>query len=375
MRFVHLSDLHIGKRVNGFSMLEDQEYILIKILNIIDDVEAEAVILAGDIYDKAAPAAEAVTVLDGFLNSLAERGLPVFMISGNHDSPERLAFASRLISKTGIYISPVFNGKIEPVVLKDGYGKINVYMLPFIKPANAAEFTGASPESYTEAVAEVLKGIHINKEERNILVTHQFVTGARRSDSEDISVGGSDNVDGAVFKDFDYTALGHIHRPQQIGENIRYCGTPLKYSFSEADDVKSVTVVDMKEKGKIDIETVPLIPKRDMRRIEGSYNELTLRENYIDTNVEDYLGVTLTDSAYVPDALGKLRTIYPNIMTLDYKQAGRSVCDFSVPNEGEEKTPSELFGDFFKKQNGRPMTEEQEHYLNGLIKEIWEGEE
>ncbi|MCC8098187.1 MAG: exonuclease SbcCD subunit D [Eubacterium sp.] len=375
MRFVHLSDLHIGKRVNGFSMLEDQEYILIKILNVIDEVGAEGVILAGDIYDKTTPPAEAVTVLDGFLNSLVKRGLPVFIISGNHDSPERLSFASRLISKTGVYISPVFDGKVEKVTLNDEYGRINIYLLPFIRPANVSKCLGTSPGSYTEALEDVIKTLGINKEERNILVTHQFVTGAERSDSEDISVGGADNVSAEVFADFDYTALGHIHKPQSVRENIRYCGTPLKYSFSEANDVKSVTVVDFKEKGNVEIKTVPLVPKRDMRKLRGSYSDLTLKANYENTNTEDYLGITLTDTDYIPDAIGKLRTIYPNIMTLEYEMTAGKTFELNERETAEERTPLELFGDFFEIQNGRAMTEEQKNYLSDIIKEIWEGEE
>ncbi|MCD8158460.1 MAG: exonuclease SbcCD subunit D [Clostridiales bacterium] len=375
MRFIHLSDLHIGKRVNGFSMLEDQEYILIKILNVIDETGAEGVILAGDIYDKTTPPAEAVMVLDGFLNSLVKRGLPVFIISGNHDSPERLAFASRLISKTGVYISPVFDGKVESAALEDEYGKINIYLLPFIRPANVSKYLGTNPGSYTEAVEDVIKTLGINKEERNILVTHQFVTGAERSDSEDISVGGADNVSAEAFADFDYTALGHIHKPQSVRANIRYCGTPLKYSFSEAKDVKSVTVVDLKEKGNIEIQIVPLIPKRDMRKLRGSYSELTLKANYENTNREDYLGITLTDTEYIPDAIGKLRTVYPNIMTLDYEMTAGKTFDFKERGETEERTPLELFGDFFKIQNGRTMTGEQENFLSDIIKEVWEGEE
>ena len=250
MKLIHLSDLHLGKRVNEYSMLEDQEYILKKIINVIDDEKPDGVIIAGDVYDKSIPSAEAVQLFDDFLVQLAKRSLKVFVISGNHDSPERIAFGSRIMDASGIHMSPVYSGDITPIPLEDEFGTVNIYILPFIKPAHVRRYAENEITTYTEAVEYVISKLNIDPANRNVLVTHQFVTGALRSESEEISVGGSDNVDAYVFEPFDYVALGHIHSPQTCGsENIRYCGTPLKYSFSEVHDKKSVTVVELREKG------------------------------------------------------------------------------------------------------------------------------
>ena len=247
MKLIHLSDLHLGKRVNEYSMVEDQKYILKEILRIIDEVSCDGVIIAGDVYDKSVPSAEAVTLFDDFLCDLADRHLRVFVISGNHDSAERMSFGARLIDAAGIHISPAYNGHTAPITLTDEYGKINIYMLPFVKPVNVRKFfEDEIIETYTDAMRVAVSNMSINTEERNILVTHQFVTGATRTESEEISVGGTDNVDVSVFDGFDYVALGHIHSPQSCSEaRVRYSGTPLKYSFSEAKDEKSVTVITL----------------------------------------------------------------------------------------------------------------------------------
>ena len=298
MKFIHLSDLHIGKRVNEYSMLEDQEYILNKIIKIIDETKPDGVIIAGDVYDKSVPSAEAVTLFDNFLVKLSNRKLFVFIISGNHDSPERISFGAKLMQRNNIFISPVYDGKIEPVVLNDEYGKVNVWMLPFIKPVHIRKlFCDEQITTYTDAVRVAIENMNINNKERNILITHQFVTGAERTESEEISVGGTDNVDVSVFQLFDYTALGHIHRAQYCGkDNIRYSGTPLKYSFSESKDNKSVTVVELCEKDNHKISTVPLMPLRDMVEIKGKYDEIVNRDFYKDTNYKnDYMHITLTD--------------------------------------------------------------------------------
>ena len=250
MKFIHLSDLHIGKRVNEYSMLEDQEYILNQIIAIIDEQKPDGVIIAGDVYDKSVPSAEAVALFDDFLFELSKRNLYVFVISGNHDSPERIAFGGRLMEASRIYMSPVYDGTVSPVTLEDEYGKINVWMLPFVKPVHIRKFNeDAEISTYTDAMRIAIGNLNIDSNERNIMITHQFVTGAERTESEEISVGGTDNVDISVFENFDYTALGHIHRPQNCkSEKVRYSGTPLKYSFSESKDNKSVTIVELKEK-------------------------------------------------------------------------------------------------------------------------------
>ena len=375
MKFIHLSDLHLGKRVFDFNLLEDQEYILEEILKVIDSEEPDAVIIAGDIYDRSVPSTEAVELLDEFLFQLSGRNLQVLLISGNHDSPERLAFASRLIAPTGIHLSPVYSGVIEPIVLTDEFGPVNVYLLPFVKPAHVRRFfPGEKIESYNDALRIAVQALNVDRSKRNVLVTHQFITGAARSDSEEISVGGTDNIDASVFEGFDYVALGHIHAPQNIGsERIRYCGTPLKYSFSEAKHEKSVTVIDMGEKDSLSVRTVPLHPLRDLREIEGSYEELTYRPNYEGTNINDYMHITLTDEEDIPDAVGKLRLIYPYLMSLDYNNSRtRSAGELSDLEDLEHKSPLTLFEDFYEQQNGRPMSDEQKAFAKEIMENIWE---
>lgn len=375
MKFIHLSDLHIGKRVNEFSMYEDQNYILKKIIEIIDDQKPDAVLIAGDVYDKSIPSSEAVTLFDDFLYMLSKRDLQVFVISGNHDSPERLSFASRLIEKSGVHISPVYNGEIKPITIKDEFGNVNIYMLPFIKPSNVRRYFDEEITSYTDAVGKAIEEMKIDNTQRNILVTHQFVTGSSRTESEEISVGGTDNVDVSVFKDFDYVALGHIHRAQNCTtEKVRYCGTPLKYSFSEANDVKSVTIVELLQKGDLEISTVELTPKHDMKEIKGTYDEITAKSFYEDTTYQtDYIHITLTDEEDIPDAVGKLRTIYKNLMKLDYdNKRTRHSVQITGALDIEKTSPLKLFDDFYELQNNQPMNDEQRAFVNELIEKIWE---
>lgn len=237
-------------------------------------------------------------------------------------------------------------------------------------------FEEAEIESYTDAIRVALENMNINTDERNVIVTHQFVTGAEKCDSEEISVGGSDNVDASVFDCFDYVALGHIHGPQNVGsERVRYCGTPLKYSFSEANHKKSVTVVELGEKGCLSIRTIVLEPKRDMREIKGTYAEITLKDNYINTNTDDYMHITLTDEEDIPDAIGKLRVIYPNLMKLDYdNKRTRSSAKLDIVENIEQRSPLDLFAEFYEKQNNQLMTDEQSKFMTALIESIWEGE-
>jgi exonuclease SbcD len=378
MKLVHLSDLHLGKRVNEYSMLEDQAFILKRILGIIETEKPDAVILAGDIYDKSIPSAEAVQLFDDFLYQLARLRLEVFVISGNHDSPERIAFGGRLMDASGIHMSPVYNGSVAPVTLTDAYGPVNIYMLPFLKPATVRRFFGEEIATYTDAVKAAISAMDIDPSARNVLVTHQFVTGAARSESEEVTVGGADNVDADVFDAFDFVALGHIHSPQNCGsERIRYCGTPLKYSFSEAKDRKSVTIVELQEKGGLTLRTVDLIPKRDLVELKGTYAELTLRSFYETTSwQEDYTHITLTDEEDIPDAIGKLRTIYRHLMKLDYdNQRTRASSSIEGAEAVESKSPLELFADFYELQNNQPMSGEQAAYMENLIETIWEGEQ
>lgn len=376
MKFLHLADLHLGKRVNGFSMLEDQAHILRQILAILDDEQPDGVLIAGDVYDKSVPSVEAVGLLDGFLTELRARGVPVLLISGNHDSPERLAFGGRVMDSCGIHISPVYDGALAPVTLHDEFGPVHVWLLPFVKPAHVRRwFPDADIESYTDSVAEAIAHMDIDTAARNVLVTHQFVTGGARSGSEELSVGGTDNVDSGVFAPFDYVALGHLHGAQHIGrETIRYAGSPLKYSFSEARQHKSVTVVTLGEKGDVQVRTVALTPLRELREIRGSYDELTARSFYEHTTYRsDYLHLILTDEQDVFDAMSRLRTIYPYLMTLDYDNARtRAAGGMSVPAETERRTPPELFEALYQRQNHQPMSEVQRAYIAQLMEQIME---
>lgn len=376
MKFLHLADLHLGKRVNGFSMLEDQAHILRQILAILDDEQPDGVLIAGDVYDKSVPSVEAVELLDDFLTELRARGVPVLLISGNHDSPERLAFGGRVMDSCGIHISPVYDGALAPVTLQDAFGPVHVWLLPFVKPAHVRRwFPDADIESYTDAVAEAVAHMDIDTAARNVLMTHQFVTGGTRSGSEELSVGGTDNVDSGVFAPFDYVALGHLHGAQHIGrETIRYAGSPLKYSFSEARQHKSVTVVTLGEKGDVQVRTVALTPLRELREIRGSYDELTARSFYEHTTYRsDYLHLILTDEQDVFDAMSRLRTIYPYLMTLDYDNARtRAAGGMSVPAETERRTPLELFEALYKRQNHQPMSEVQRAYIAQLMEQIME---
>jgi exonuclease SbcD len=375
MKLIHLSDLHLGKRVNEYSMLEDQDYILRRILQIVDEEKPDAVIIAGDVYDKTIPPAEAVALFDFFLVQLAKRKLETFVISGNHDSAERIAFGSRLMDTSGIHLSPVYRGEVFPFTLEDEYGPVDFYMLPFIKPAAVRGFFEEETLTYTDAVRNAVERMNVDRDRRSVLITHQFVTGSRRSESEEVSVGGADNVDAEVFEPFDYVALGHLHSPQNCGSRrIRYCGTPLKYSFSEAGDRKSVTIAELGEKGELTVRTAELVPKHDMREIRGSYGELTLRAFYENTTLqEDYVHITLTDENDIPDAIGKLRPIYHRLMKLDYDNARtRSVGHVEGAEDVEQKTPYELFADFYALQNNAPMDGEQEAYVRDLIEKTWE---
>lgn len=375
MKFIHLSDLHLGIRVNEFSMTEDQRYILERITGIIDREKPDGIIIAGDIYDKTVPPAEAVAMFDDFISGIAKRNIQTFIISGNHDSAERVSFGSRIMDASGIHFSPVYNGNISPIVMEDEFGRVNVYMLPFLRPsAVRAFFPDEDTDSYSSAVETAVRHLEIDPSERNILVTHQFVTGALRSDSEEVSVGGTDNVSADIFSEFDYTALGHIHRPQNIGsERIRYCGTPLKYSFSEAGHKKSVTIAELGAKGDLSVRTEELIPLREMVILKGSYEELMSKSFYEGTSyTEDYVHIFLTDESDVPDAVSKLRMVYRNLMKMDYDNSRtRRQNIISGAAEVKEIDPVKLFGEFFETQNNIPLSAEQAAFAENIIKEAW----
>lgn len=375
MRFAHLSDLHIGKRVNGFLMLEDQQYILSQIVDIIRKNNVDAVLIAGDIYDKSAPSAEAVALCDEFFTALAGLKKHIFIISGNHDCPERIAFANQIMELADIHIAPVFDGNVQRITLTDSFGEVEVYLLPFIKPVGIRRYyEDCVIEDYTDAVRTVLAHTAITETKRNVLVAHQFVTGAARAESEEITVGGLDQVEASVLEAFDYIALGHLHSPQQVGRaSLRYSGSPLKYSFSEAGQQKSVTLAELGKKGTpVTIQTIPLVPLRNLRELKGNYEELTKRENYIYSNTQDYIHITLTDEEDIPDAAAKLRSIYPNLMKVDYDNIRtRTKQDFSLKEETVLQSPLELFEEFYQLQNNQTMSESQRAMISDLIDEIW----
>lgn len=374
MKLIHLSDLHLGKWVNKFSMLDDQRYILDCILEIIDKEIPDAVLIAGDVYDKTVPPAEAVALLDDFLVRLAGRSMPVLLISGNHDSPERLAFANRLLEQRQVYISPVYNGVVEPITLEDASGPVDFYLLPFLKPVHVRRFfPDEEVENYTDAIACAIQHMPVDPARRSVLVTHQFVTGSERCDSEEVSIGGSDNVEASVFAPFDYVALGHLHGPQNVGDDrIRYCGTPLKYSFSEVHHQKSVTVVELGANRELSIRTVPLIPRRDMLELRGSFEEVTTPNFYEKVNREDYVRVILTDENDIYDAMGRLRIIYPNIMDLKYDNRRTRSRTLELEEADVRRDPLDLFAEFYEQQNHQPLSEEQQAYMIKLIEAIQE---
>ncbi len=374
MKFFHISDLHLGKRLNEFSLIEDQRYILKEILTAVSKEKPDGVIVAGDVYDRSVPSEEAMKLWDEFLISMAEKKIPVFAISGNHDSAVRFADHGRLVDAAGIHLSPSYDGNTVCHQLEDKDGVVNIYMLPFVKPAVVKSFfPDEEINDYTDACRVAISHMNVDESERNIIIAHQFVTGATRCESEEVSVGGLDNVDASVFGPFDYVALGHIHGKQKIGrETVRYCGTPLKYSFSEKDHKKSITVVTLGPKGDVKIDEIPLTPRHDLREIRGTYEEVTLKKNYENTPTDDYIQVVLTDEEDVVDAMAKLRVIYPNLMKLSYdNKRTREQRDVSGTENVESRSPLDLFEEFYEKQNNCTMSDEQRKFTMECIEGIW----
>lgn len=419
MKFLHLADLHIGKRVCEHNMLDEQVHILGEVLDIARKESPDAVLIAGDVYDKSVPSAEAVAVLDDFLVKLAATGTKVFVLSGNHDSAERIAFGGRLMQGMGVYMSPVYNGEFAPVTLKDEMGEVDLWMLPFVRPADVrAHFESdeecAAVTDYTSAMRMAIAQMKFTEGRRNVLVAHQFVTGAERSESEE-NVGGLDNVDASVFEKFDYVALGHIHKPQNVAKDgdgtvrVRYSGTPLKYSLSEATHAKSVTVVELggnagnefrtagvicddidvhagdlfagsEMRAALQVREVPLKPLHDVREIRGTFAEVVSPEFRTaqvaaGNKLDDFVYVKLTDENDVPDAAQKLRGIYSNLMMLDYDNERTRNQQIVVGVEAvEKKSPMQLFGEFFSEMTRREMNSEECEFVQSIVDGIWEGE-
>lgn len=376
---MHLADLHLGKRVNGFSMMEDQEYILNRILEIMEEEQPDGLLIAGDVYDKTIPPAEAVRLMDDFLTAVAAKHVPVFLISGNHDSAERVAFGHQLMQGSGIWISPVYDGTIRHHTLEDRWGEVNIYLIPFLRPSVVRSFfPDVEIEDYTDALRTIIEDLQVDTSRRNVVLAHQFVTAAgalpETCDSEQLSVGGLDRVDGSVFSPFDYTALGHLHGPQRVGsETIRYAGSPLKYSFSELHQKKSVTVAELRAKGETEIRQIPLQPRREMIELRGTFEEILEEARKKGELQTDYYHMILKDETDVVDALSRLREYYPNIMLLDYdNRRTRSQKEVEQLDRVEERTPGELFAALYEQQNGQEMDSDRKEYLDGLIREIWE---
>lgn len=378
MKLMHLSDLHLGKRLNEFSLLEDQCFILQQLVELVRSEQPDCVLLAGDIYDKPVPSAEAVTLFDDFLNKLAQL-TTVCVTSGNHDSAERLAFGAQLMREGGVHFCGLYTGEPQCVTLQDAYGSVHIYLLPFLKPAHVRHClppeAAEQVTTYHEALRCAVERLHINAAERNVLVAHQFVTGAQTAGSEAVNVGGVDNIGAEVFAAFDYTALGHIHKAQNVGsERVRYSGTPLKYSFAEWQQEKSVTLVELGEKGSVSVTALPLAPLRDLRKLRGSYEELMSKDFYdelpkdSDGLLRDFYHLTLTDEEDVPDAVQKLRSVYKNLLQLEYDNK-RTRTDNAIEGAERvvEKSPLELMEEFYQLQNNQALSEKQRSYLQGLL--------
>ena len=380
MKILHLADLHLGKILQEQSLIEDQEYMLKEIIKIIKNEDIGAVLISGDVYDRSVPPAEAVNLLDNFLKILIkELKIKVFIISGNHDSKDRLGFGSKIFEDEGLYIESKYNGNLRKIEIEDEYGKLNIYMLPFIKPVEVKPYFEDDLENnYNTAINKIIKKEKINKEERNIILVHQFVTAGtvepERSESEVLTLGGIENVDVSNFDDFDYVAIGHVHRPQKIGrDTARYAGTMLKYSFSEINHNKTVPIIDFKEKGNIEINLKELAPIRDMREIKGPIEELLKKENYEKGNINDYIKAIITNEETVYDAIGQIRRIYPNTLKLEIRNS-KTINSVEEQNLNLEKVKKkselELFSDFYKSQNNVDLDEKQKEIIKDIISEV-----
>ena len=380
MKILHLADLHIGKIVLEQSMLEDQKYILKQIVEKIKNEKIELVLIAGDIYDRSVPPSDAVTCLNNFFKILIkDLKVKVCIIAGNHDSKERLGFGSEIFANDGLYITANYKGKVDKIELHDEYGKLNIYMLPYIKPVEVKEFFGdIEINSYHEAIRTIIEKEKIDQNERNIILSHQFVTAGseepERSESETLILGGTENVDISCYKKFDYVALGHIHGPQRIGrDTARYAGTILKYSFSEVNQKKSLTMINFKEKGNLDIKLIPLEPLRDMRILKGPIEELTKEENYKKTNVEDYIKAIITNEEPVYDAIGKMKKIFPNTLRLEIENSKTNLnIDKKLSNLDniKKKDEIELFNEFYKYQHDQELNSIQLEIIEDIIKDV-----
>ena len=377
MKFAHISDLHLGKTLHGFSLIEDQKYALTQVLEICKKTEVQAILVAGDVFDHSVAPIEGIKLFEWFLHQAVSQKLLVFVISGNHDSGERLSFGTQFMIQNGLYFSKPYDGNIEPVVLQDEYGPVNVYLFPFIKPSIVSSaLSNDSIKDYQDAVEKAISQMRINPKERNIIVSHQNILNAERSDSEEIIIGGVDGVSSALYEQFDYSALGHIHKPQTVGKNVRYCGSLLKYSVSELNNQKTVTIIELKQKGTVNLSYEPLKPLRDIRQIKGKFEQILSLAKTDQNNKDDFIDVILTDEDEVLDAIYSLRKIYPNILQLTYDNHNtRNNQDIQQLDSFSKADPFELFKEFYQNRRGTPLDNDQEEYIKDVIQDIWREKE
>lgn len=377
MLILHLSDLHIGKSVNEISMLEEQKHILKQILNLVKEKNVDAIMIAGDIYDKSIPSIEAVKLFDNFLYRLGQTSKQIFIIGGNHDSAERLSFGSGLLEKLNIHIYSLYDGTVHSYDMKDEYGTVRFFLMPFVKPALVrAYFDKEDIQSYDDAFKAALSKLCLDEKVRNVIIAHQYITNGGeiplRCESEQETIGGLDNIDVSVFDGFDYVALGHLHRGQKVKrETVRYCGSPLKYSASEVNGKKTVLLVNLKEKGTVEIERKELVPLHDMRRIEGKLEALLTAAQKDDVSSrDDYIFAVLTDETELLEPVARLRSVYKNLMGVEYKRVNfEKQQDFSA-EERESMSPLELLEKFYQLQNGTQLNEVQTEAVKKLFWEL-----
>lgn len=384
MKVLHVSDLHIGKRVNGMSMLDDQRYILRQILDIAEKRQVSVLLIAGDVYDKASPSAEAVTVFDAFLTDAVAAGLRVLAIPGNHDSAERIAYAQGLLEKQGVCLPPVYAGEVERVELEDEHGPVEFWLLPFLKPGDVRRFFPDEEigDDYSAALRAVLGACAIDQGKRNVVLSHQLVTAygtaPDRADDE-IKLGGMDNVDVSVYDAFDYVALGHVHRPQRVGrDTVRYSGSPLKYSFSEARYDKSAALIELGEKEPgddvgecVSFELIPLVPLHDVREVRGTLADVLAMGTAHDAS-QDYLHITLSDEHPQLDAMAKIHEVFPNAMMLDYDNVTVLIDrpQTQLTADPDSMDTLDLFSAFYESQVGNPLDNEQRDFARKLIAKV-----
>ena len=384
MKVLHVSDLHIGKRVNGMSMLDDQRYILRQILDIAEKRQVSVLLIAGDVYDKASPSAEAVTVFDAFLTDAVAADLRVLAIPGNHDSAERIAYAQGLLEKQGVCLPPVYAGEVERVELEDEHGPVEFWLLPFLKPGDVRRFFPDEEigDDHSAALRAVLGACAIDQGKRNVVLSHQLVTAygtaPDRADDE-IKLGGMDNVDVSVYDAFDYVALGHVHRPQRVGrDTVRYSGSPLKYSFSEARYDKSAALIELGEKKPgddvgecVSFELIPLVPLHDVREVRGTLADVLAMGTALDAS-QDYLHITLSDEHPQLDAMAKIHEVFPNAMMLDYDNVTVLIDrpQTQLTADPDSMDTLDLFSAFYESQVGNPLDNEQRDFARKLIAKV-----